>query len=224
MLQTTFDDGILDRAGMPGGGELVLHHRDGVFTVRADGLELISSRGRGSEEALAEVGCNAMGPKTAPQVLIGGLGIGYTLRAALDLLPEDAEVTVVERFTHVVRWNRELLGTLVRYPLDDRRVTVAVGDVFEVLAAEGSRFHLILLDVDNGPEHLTVPSNRRLYRKPGIERIRFALRDDGVLVVWSPGPAPGFSRRLTNTGFRLDTVSVPVAGSAIHTLYVARSA
>jgi hypothetical protein len=99
-------DGILDRTATPDGHELALHHRNGIFTVRIDGHELISSRGRGSEEALADLGCRWLGDTPRPQVLIGGLGIGYTLRAALDRLPRRAEVTVVELFTHVVRWNR----------------------------------------------------------------------------------------------------------------------
>jgi len=224
MLQANVDDGILDRVVMPDGGELVLHHRDGVFTVRANGLELISSRGRGSEEALAEIGCSALPNGRPPHVLVGGLGIGYTLRAALDRLPVRSEITVVERFTHVVRWNRELLGALVRHPLDDPRVTVAVGDLFDVLAAERSGYHLILLDVDNGPGDLAVASNRRLYDRRGIERIRSALRESGVLVVWAATPAPEFRLRLEGTGFSVEVVEVPVAPTVAHTMYLARLA
>ncbi len=215
-------DGVLDRTVTPDGRELALHHRGGVFTVRIDGREVISSRGRGSEEALAELGCRWLENVTAPQVLIGGLGIGYTLREALDRLPRHAEVTVVELFTHVVRWNRSLLGALVGYPLDDPRVTVAVGDVYDVVAIERDRFHAILLDVDNGPDATLVDGNRRLYEVGGLTRLRSALAPSGVLAVWSAADVPEFVGRLRATGFTVATVVVPVAGAASHTVYLAR--
>jgi spermidine synthase len=173
-------DGILDRTVTPDGRELALHHRAGVFTVRIDGREVISSRGRGSEEAL------------------------------------------VELFTHVVRWNRSLLGALVGYPLDDPRVTVAVGDVYDVVAIERDHFHAILLDVDNGPDATVVDGNRRLYEVGGLTRLRSALAPSGVLAVWSATDVPEFVSRLRGTGFTVDTVVVPVAGAASHTVYLAR--
>jgi len=217
------DDGILDRTVTPDGRELVLHHRDGVFTVRIDGHELISSRGRGSEEALGEIACGCLGVVTAPQVLVGGLGIGYTLRAALDRLPRHAEVTVVELFTHVVRWNRRLLGALVGYPLDDPRVTVAVGDVYDVTAIEHDRFHAILLDVDNGPDAPVVDGNNRLYDEQGLTRLRSALAPSGVLAVWSASDAPEFGERMRAAGFTVESIVVPVAGVASHTVYLGRA-
>jgi spermidine synthase len=215
-------DGILDRTVTPDGHELALHHRNGVFTVRIDGHELISSRGRGSEEALAELGCRWLGDTARPQVLVGGLGIGYTLRAALDRLPRRAEVTVVELFTHVVRWNRGLLGALVGYPLDDPRVTVAIGDVHAVVAIERDRFHAILLDVDNGPDTPVVDCNRRLYDVQGLERLRSALAPSGMLAVWSAGDVPDFVDRLRAGGFTVESVVIPVAGAISHELYLAR--
>ena len=216
-------DGILDRTVTPDGRELVLHHRDGVFTVRIDGREVISSRGRGSEEALADLACRHLAGVTAPQVLVGGLGIGYTLRAALDRLPRRAEVTVVELFTRVVRWNRSLLGALVGYPLDDPRVTVALGDVYEVVASERGRFDAILLDVDNGPDAMVVSENRRLYDSGGLARMRSSLAPSGVLAVWSAAAAPEFAGRLGAAGFTVEPVTVPVVGTASHTVYLARS-
>jgi spermidine synthase len=215
-------DGILDRTQTPDGHELALHHRNGVFTVRIDGHELISSRGRGSEEALADVGCRWLGDTARPQVLVGGLGIGYTLRAALDRLPRRAEVTVVELFTHVVRWNRGLLGALVGYPLDDPRVTVALGDVLGVVAIEHGRYDAILLDVDNGPDTPVVEGNRRLYEPQGLACLRSALAPSGVLAVWSAGDVPEFVDRLQATGFTVETVAIPVAGVARHIVYLAR--
>jgi spermidine synthase len=215
-------DGILDRTATPDGHELALHHRNGVFTVRIDGHELISSRGRGSEEALADLGCRWFGDTPRPQVLIGGLGIGYTLRAALDRLPRRAEVTVVELFTHVVRWNRGLLGALVGYPLDDPRVTVAIGDVHAVVAVERDRFHAILLDVDNGPETPVVDGNRRLYDVQGLVRLRSALTRSGMLAVWSADDVPDFVDRLHAADFAVESVAIPVAGAASHTIYLAR--
>lgn len=215
-------DGILDRTQTPDGHELALHHRNGVFTVRIDGHELISSRGRGSEEALADVGCRWLGDTARPQVLVGGLGIGYTLRAALDRLPRRAEVTVVELFTHVVRWNRSLLGALVGYPLDDPRVTVAIGDIHGVVATECDRFHAILLDVDNGPDMPMVRSNQRLYDGRGLAHLRTALAPTGVLAVWSAGSVPDFGERLQAAGFAAEQMVVPVAGAASHIVYLAR--
>jgi spermidine synthase len=215
-------DGVLDRTVTPDGHELALHHRNGVFTVRIDGHELISSRGRGSEEALAELGCRWLGDSAKPQVLIGGLGIGYTLRAALDRLPRRAEVTVVELFTHVVRWNRGLLGALVGYPLDDPRVTVAIGDVYAVATIDRDRFHAILLDVDNGPDTPVVDGNRRLYDVQGLECLRSALAPSGMLAVWSAGDVTGFVERLHAAGFAVESVVIPVADAACHTIYLAR--
>jgi spermidine synthase len=222
MAVGSFANGVLDRIVTPDGHELALHHRGGVFTVRIDGYELISSRGRGSEEALAELGCRWLGDTARPQVLVGGLGIGYTLRAALDRLPCRAEVTVVELFTHVVRWNRGLLGALVAYPLDDPRVTTAIGDIYRVVAVERNRFHAILLDVDNGPATPLVDGNRRLYEARGLERLWAALTPSGTLAVWSAGDAPEFAERLSATGFAVESVAIPVVGTASHTIYLAR--
>lgn len=216
------DEGILDRIQTSDGPELTLHHRNGVFTVRMDGHELISSRGRGSEEALAELGCQWLGDTARPQVLVGGLGIGYTLRAALDRLPRRAEVTVVELFTHVVRWNRGVLGALVGFPLDDPRVTVAIGDVFGVVAIERDRFDAILLDVDNGPDVPVLDRNRRLYEPRGLECLRSALAPSGTLAVWSADDSPEFVGRLEAAGFTVDRMTIPVVGSAGHVVYLAR--
>jgi spermidine synthase len=215
------DDGIIDRIVTPDGRELVLHHRGGVYTIRVDGLELVSSRGRGSEEALARLACDDLEDLPAPRVLVAGLGMGFTLRAALERLPTDAEVIVVELFAAVAAWNRGVLASPADAPLDDPRVQVMVGDVCDLLGGWRERFHRILLDVDNGPVALTVAANRRLYERDGVESLRSALRPNGALAVWSPEPAPSFARALDHGGFGVRRITVPVSDVVEHTLYVA---
>ncbi len=215
-------DGVLDRAVSLEGWELVLHRRDGVYTIRANGRELISNRGRGSEEALARLGCAAVHGLQGPAVLVAGLGMGFTLRAALDRLPPEAEVVVVELFASVVEWNRRLLAEVAGEPLGDPRVRCVVGDVYELLDGSPSRFDLILLDVDNGPAALSLATNGRLYEARGVAVIRQSLREEGVLAVWSAGPTPWFCDRLARCGFEVEAAEVPAGGAVTHTVYVAR--
>jgi spermidine synthase len=189
----------LEVVATPDGGELVLWRRDDVFEIHVDGLELMSSRAHGSEEALAQLACGAL-PK-APRVLIGGLGFGFTTRAALDVLPPDARVTVAEFFAAVESWNRDLVGHLARHPLADRRLRVEIADVKAVIDRAPAAFDAILLDVDNGPEAFTLASNRRLYGAAGLASIRRALAPGGVLAVWSASPDMGFVQHLSRAGF-----------------------
>ncbi len=184
------------RAITADGSELVLHHRDGIYQIRIDGRELVSSRAHGSEEALAHLACDALRGADAPRVLIGGLGMGYTLRAALDALPEDATVVVAEVLDVVLAWNQGPLAHLAGRPLDDRRVTVVTGDVAALLERTTEPFGAILLDVDNGPSNLALPSNRHLYTVSGLTRMRRSLTRGGILAVWSPYREPGFVERL----------------------------
>lgn len=212
---------ILGRVTTPDGKELVLYRRSGRFHIRVDGLELMSSRPEGSEEVLAELAC--AGLTGAPRVLIGGLGMGYTLRAALDVLPPRARVEVAEVFPAVVAWNRGPLAPLAGRPLDDPRVEVFTGDVAARLES-GDAYDVILLDVDNGPEAFTLGSNARLYGDAGLARIYRRLPAAGVLAVWSADPSRAFMQRLRKAGFAARSVTVPARRTRgpKHTIFVAR--
>jgi len=214
----------LGRVATPDGRELVLYERDGVYSIRVDGLELMSSRAHGSEEALADLVLAGIRNRQ-PKVLVGGLGMGYTLRAVLDAVPESARVTVVEIFPAVVDWNRVELAHLAREPLEDARVVVEEADVAEIITANPHTFDAVLLDVDNGPEAFTTRGNRRLYDPQGLANIHRCLRQRGVLGVWSADPDPPFARRLSGAGFRVraENVSARHRGKGPkHTIFVAR--
>ncbi|MEO1370584.1 MAG: spermidine synthase, partial [Acidobacteriota bacterium] len=165
---------ILDRVPVPGGGELELSRRGEDFLIQIDRHDLMSSRCHGSEEAMARLALEATGRGGAVRWLVGGLGMGFTLRAclhALDSCADGSRVVVAEVFEAVVAWNREVLGELAARPLDDPRTEVVVGDVYDLLAPGGDAFDAILLDVDNGPEAMTLASNDRLYRGQGLARL-----------------------------------------------------
>jgi spermidine synthase len=214
---------VVARAPAPDGGEFVLHHRDGEFVIRVHGQELMSSRVHGSEEAMARLGCAGLSHVPGARVLVGGLGLGYTLRATLDGLGAKAEVVVAELAEAIVEWNRGPLAPLAGRPLEDARVKVEVADVRRVMRS-AAPWHAILLDVDNGPAALTRSSNASLYDKQGLTAAHAALVPRGALVVWSAGPDERFSTRLGQAGFDVETHSV-VAGKGRgtrHTLFVAR--
>ena len=218
---------ILDRVETPDGEELVLVRRGDVYTLRLGGWELMSSRAHGSEQALAEIPLALLkgAGRTQPRVLVGGLGMGFTLRALLDALPESGgEVVVAEVFPAVVAWNRGPLAQLAGEPLEDPRVTVVEEDVAAVIERSRDRFDLFLLDVDNGPAALSLASNRRLYGAAGLTAIRRALADRGVLAVWSADPAPEFLKVLRRAGFEVTTETVRAhRGKGLHhTLFLAR--
>jgi spermidine synthase len=216
----------LGRVTTPDGNTLLLYVRDGVYSIRVNGLELMSSRAHGSEEALARLGCTFLGKKKEPRVLVAGLGMGYTLRAALDCLPGDARVMVSEYFSAVVDWCRGPLAPLAGNPLDDPRVSVRQGDVASLVSRQSGFFDAVLLDVDNGPSALTVSSNARLYSETGVAMFYRALRPGGVLALWSADhPEKAFCRRLRKTGFdvRTETVLVrPGAKGPRHTILLAQ--
>ena len=187
---------------MPGHlAELRCFRHDGDFTIWIDGTELMSSRVHGSEEALAELALERLGPRAAPRVLVGGLGMGFTLARTLALVDAEAVVDVVELVPEVVSWNRDLLGHRTRHPLRDPRTNLIVGDVVETIAAAKGRYDVMLLDVDNGPEGLSRPSNEHLYGEAGLVAARAALRPGGVLAVWSSWANPPFTARLRSGGF-----------------------
>ena len=168
----------------------------------------MNSRLHGSEDALAEIPCRRIRRNTAPQVLIGGLGMGYTLSAALEVLPPDARITVSELIPAVVAWNREHLGHLSGMPLKDPRVSVDIEDVAETIKKRADTWNAILLDVDNGPGGLTRKENDRLYGSPGLRTAFSALRPGGILAVWSSGTDEAFTRRLKQAGFKTEIVTL----------------
>ena len=198
----------LAREVTPEGDELVLARRDGVYHLWVGGAELMTSRAHGSEEALSTLALKALGKRKAPRVLVGGLGFGYTLRAALDALPPDGSVVVGELFPSLLEWNRGELGALAGRPLADRRVKVVLGDVRNLLAGR-ERFDAILLDVDNGAEAVTLLSNAGLYTPAGLERIRGSLTEGGVAGFWASFGAPAFVQRLRKAGFEAWAERVP---------------
>lgn len=214
----------LARVQVPGGAELLLRRRGDAFEIRADGRELMTTRAHASEDAMARLACAHLEQAASPRVLIGGLGMGYTLRAALDTLPASGSVTVAELVPEIVAWNRRWLSPLAGHPLDDPRVVVHDGDVRALLEASSSGFDAILLDADNGPEALTHPDNDRLYSAAGLDRARRALRPGGVLAIWSADPSPTFLARLGDAGFAAEAVDVPARGSngdPNHTIFLA---
>jgi spermidine synthase len=198
----------LARETTPEGDELVLSRRDGTYSLSVGGQELMTSRVHGSEEALARLACAAIAERKTPHVLVGGLGFGYTLRAALDRLPRGAAVVVCEVFASLLGWNRGLLADLAGRPLEDRRVTAVRADVQTLLDGRQA-FDAILLDVDNGPEAFTLRSNDNLYSAEGLARLSRSLTPRGVLAVWSSTTSPEFLRRLKKAGFEARTESVP---------------
>jgi spermidine synthase len=217
---------LLDCAQVPGhGGELCLYRRGDEFSIKIAGQgELMSSRVHGSEDALAEHTCARLVDCAKPRLLIGGLGMGFTLAAALRHLGRQAQVVVAELVPAVVAWNRGPLGEQAGHPLRDPRVTVREGDVARILLAGQLAYDAILLDVDNGPEGLTRKENDWLYSMNGLNAAYAALRPQGVLAVWSASPDKDFLQRLRKTGFEVDEVRVRARGSkgARHIIWFAR--
>ena len=196
----------IDTTSIPnGGGELKLLSRDGDFVIRITGTtgDLMSSRTHGSEDALGELGCSNCSESDSPKVLVGGLGMGFTLAASLASLPANASVVVAELVPGVARWNKEFIGECAGHPLSDKRVTLTIGDVGELINRAAHGYDSILLDVDNGPEGFTQASNDHLYSLQGLERAYQALRPSGVLAIWSASPVPHFSAMLRKTRFRV---------------------
>jgi spermidine synthase len=209
---------------MNDGSEMTLARRGDEHSIRVDGNVLMTSRSHGSEEKLAERGCAGLGAVPRARVLIGGLGMGFTARAALAALRPDAVVDVVELIGAVVRWNRELIGHLAGAPLLDPRVRVIEGDVADVIAAARDHYDAILLDVDNGPEAFTSRDNERLYSRQGLRRAREALRHNGVLAIWSTFQSPAFTARLREADLETSFERVRASGrsNGVHSLWLGR--
>jgi spermidine synthase len=196
----------LDQTALPDGGVLKLARRGDEFSIRLGGAELMNSRLSASEEALATLSCARIADRAAPRILIGGLGMGFTLRAALGVLGPKARVVVAELLPAVVEWARGPMADLFAGSTEDPRVQVEVVDVDQAIR-EG-RWDAILLDVDNGPEAMTQAANDGLYGAAGLAAARRALKPGGVLAVWSEGPAPAFAKRLQRGGFDVEEVKV----------------
>lgn len=219
---------VIGTADIPGQGKsLTLMQRNDEFSIKIAGIggELMNSRLHGSEDALATLPCELLSECTSPRVLVGGLGMGFTLAAALAALGPDAEVTVAELIPEVVDWNRGPLGAAAGYPLNDPRTRVHVGDVVALIQQSPGAFDAILLDVDNGPEGLTRKENNALYNNTGLLAAQAALKPDGVLAFWSAGQDHAFTERLRRIGFTVEAITVrairPGKG-ARHVIWIAR--
>ena len=195
---------LVGTARIPGGAEMRLYRRGSDHMILVERDELMSTRMSGSEEALAILTANRLGPRARQHWLIGGYGMGFTLRAALSLLPADARVTVAELVPEIVSWAKGPMAALTGSSLDDLRAEVRIGDVAEVIAASPAGFDAILLDVDNGPEALVRPENEALYSPVGLARTRSALRPGGLLSAWSAAPDARFTRTLSAAGFTVE--------------------
>jgi spermidine synthase len=206
---------LLDSTRVPGdGGELCLYRRGAEFSIKITGRgELMNSRSHGSEDALAELACARLVNSTNPRLLIGGLGMGFTLAAALRYLGDQAHIVVAELVPGVVTWNRGVLGEPAGQPLQDPRVSVCEKDVARVIMTEAQAYDAILLDVDNGPEGLTRKENDWLYGEDGLNETCIALRPGGVLAVWSAGSDAAFMQRLRKVGFEVEEVRVRAHGA-----------
>lgn len=214
---------LLGETRAPDGTNLSLMRRDREYVIFAGGKMLMSSRMHGSEEAMAALACTQARLADGPSVLVGGLGLGYTLRATLDVLPAHATVVIAELIPAVVEWNRGPLGPLADHPLSDRRVQVEVDDVGQVLRQSTRRFDVILLDVDNGPDAFTTATNTGLYGDAGIASIKHALKAGGTLAVWSAWEDRRFEQRLRYAGFtvRVERVRARLKqGGPRHTIFL----
>jgi spermidine synthase len=205
---------LLDTAQVPGGGgELRLKRRGTEFSIMLDQIELMNSRLSGSEQALATIACERIRSRERPRVLIGGLGMGFTLRAALAAVGTEARITVAELVPPVLAWARGPLAEIFGTSLTDPRACICEADVGRLIRSGRSTFDAIMLDVDNGPEGLTRKANDGLYDMDGLSAAHAALRPGGVLAVWSSGPNLNFTRRLRQTGFGVDLVRVNANGA-----------
>jgi spermidine synthase len=207
---------LLDRATTPDGTPITLHEHDGAMSIRAGSFELMSSRQHHSEERLAELACAGLRDRNHAAVLIGGLGLGFTLRETLKALSHDATVVVAELVPAVIEWNRNPAYGLGADVIDDPRVEIVTGDVADVIAGSQGRFDAIMLDVDNGASGLTSAGNDALYTPRGLGIARAALKPKGRLAVWSADDDPRFAARMEAAGFVVISVKArthPTGGS-----------
>ncbi len=214
----------MGEARLPDGGVLTLVHHDGDYVIRAEGYDLMTSRARNSEEAMMALACPE--PPPGACVLVGGLGMGYTLAAALAAVDAASSVVVAELVPEVIEWNRGPMGDLAGRPVEDPRTEVVCGDVAKVIKSSRDRFDAILLDVDNGPGALTDRGNYALYTPAGLAAAHRALRPGGAVAIWSVGADGTAERRLTAAGFTPSTHRLPAHGKRgrTHVVFVGRKA
>lgn len=199
---------FIDSAEVPADdGTLYLMQRGSEYVIHVNGSELMSNRLHGSEDALADMACDRLANLEDAEILVGGLGMGFTLAAVLRRIGAGGGVTVAELSSAVVRWNREYVGAASKHPLRDPRVEVYVGDVGDLVEHPPGPWSAILLDVDNGPEALTRPNNGWLYTREGLKAAYNALICGGVLAVWSAWRNSTFTRRVRRTGFNVEVLS-----------------
>jgi spermidine synthase len=198
----------LDTGSIPGGGELRLKRRGAELSIMLGRIELMNSRLSGSEEALATLTAEKLKGRAKPHILIGGLGMGFTLRTALTVFASDARMTVAELVPSVITWAKGPMAELFAGCLDDNRVKIVETDVAKLIQADAAQYDAILLDVDNGPDGLTRATNDRLYDSRGLAATHAALSRGGVLAVWSSGPDARFTTRLKQAGFKVEEVTV----------------
>ena len=213
----------LDTAQIPGGGELKLMQRGQDYSIMSGSIELMNSRLYGSEVALFKLAWAKATQRQAPRILIGGLGMGFTLRAALADLPKDGRIVVAELVPEVIAWSGTHLAPLYGDSLSDPRAKIVQGDVADRLAEAKPPYDLILMDVDNGPDGLNRDANDGLYSVSGIAMTRRAVKHGGVLAVWSAGPDPAFAGRMRRNGFAVEEVQVrasPSGKGARHIIWV----
>jgi len=216
---------LLGQTVSPDGSVMKLIRRGDEYLILVNGAILMSNRMHGSEEALATFAFQRMRTLARPSVLIGGLGMGFTLRATLDLLPSDAAVVVAELVPAVVEWNRGPLGPVAKHPLKDKRVRVETGDVAVTLSSRLGQFDAVLLDVDNGPAALTDSNNAGLYDSRGIAAAHASLKKTGVLAIWAAKEDRKFKQRLRDGGFHVQVQrprGLLIKGGPRHTIFLAR--
>ena len=207
----------------PDGSRFSLHEHQGEFFIKLNGRQLMGSNSTSSELLLADLTCNFRRPVDRPGILIGGLGLGFSLRRVLELAGPNAAVRVAELMPEVVAWNREFLMELNGMLLDDPRVEVVTGDVFDCINNAPARYDAILLDVDNGPTSFVQEKNSRLYSAKGLAMIRRSLKPCGRVAIWSAAPEPAFPASLTRAGFRSEEIEAKSherAKRAAHRIYV----
>lgn len=213
----------LGEARTPDGTVIALYRHDGAYLIRADGVELMSTRRHLSEDRLAEVACEPIRERPAARVLIGGLGLGFTLRAALRMVGADAEVVVAELVAEVIEWNANPAYALSAEAMADPRVRVVHDDVINVLRANPGGFDAIMLDTDNGPDGMLMTENARLYAARGVAATVAALRPGGSIVYWSVGDDPRFVGMMQDARLVVQTMRVRAheTSGPMHTLYLA---
>ena len=218
---------LLGTAQVPGGAEeLRLYRHDRDFIIALDRNELMSSRMSGSEMALATMTCDRIAGRKKPYLLIGGYGMGFTLRAALEALGKDARITVAELVPEIIAWAQGPMVDLAAGCLDDPRVDLVLGDVGALIASCTGSYDAILLDVDNGPDGLTCEDNAQLYTKQGLRAARLALKPGGILAVWSATKDPAFTARLARAGFEVEELGVRARSNGkgpMHVIWFAKA-